>query len=84
VINYIRTAIAAVVAWVKKEEQSVETILKGWYSAVSQLEAHAEAKFSEVIFHNDIAIKANELAAAAEAEAVKAREAAAKIAAVLR
>jgi hypothetical protein len=79
----IGAAIAAVRNWFVQEEQTVETILKGWFSAVVTLEAHAQVKAEEVLFHNAIAIKAGEFADAASREATKAKVAAEKIKAVL-
>lgn len=82
-IKSIRAAIAAVRNWIVQEEKSVETILQGWFTAVSQLEQHAAAKAEAVLFHNRIAIKAGELAAAAEAEASKASAVAEKLKSVV-
>lgn len=83
VFTRILAAIAAVKAWLLKEEQTVESILGGWYKAIQQLEAHAEQKVSEVIFHNEVATTATENAAKAEREASAAKNAASGIANVL-
>lgn len=79
----IRAAIAAVRNWVVLEEQSVETILKGWFSAVKQIEQHAVKQAELVLMHNRVAVRAGELAAAAQDEVNKAQSAAEKIKAVL-
>jgi hypothetical protein len=74
--------IATIKAWIIREEQTVESLVAKYTSAARAFEKHAEAKAKEVLFHNEVAMKAEELAVAAQTEATKAQQIAKQVSAL--
>lgn len=66
-------------AWLTLEGKTVETILAGYYRAVSDLEAHAAAKVSASIKHQNAAAVSEFKALEASSEAQKAADIATKL-----
>jgi hypothetical protein len=71
--------LTTIIAWINRKEQSVESILSGYYKAVADLEAHASAKAAEVTRHAEVVAAAEELSILASREVTKATEIATKL-----